>query len=200
MCSARVKSGAKMMMTVSVERHARPAGLLMRPTQCRRSGLVLRQAIIYLVVVCLAGSGIYYYIKQRALAQTAVQNLRLIYMALEWYELDQGHLPDLAFFPDEPRHDNDSLLAVLSRYGITEDLTVCPTAPAVLRELGLNYVWNVELNGQKLQEQATRRWMLASMHVLSDRVPAPHLGRYAILYTDGKVELSRTPPPSLRPL
>jgi hypothetical protein len=148
--------------------------------------------------LALLAGGTYYYMSRRALAEEAAKNLRLIYMALEWYEMEKGQLPPLTFFPDDPRHDADSLLYILNNYGVTEDMTVCPTAPRALRELGLNYVWNTKLSGRRLHESRERDWMLVEMHALSDRVPPPHLGHYSILYTDGRVERSRIPPPGLR--
>jgi len=163
-----------------------------------RAGFTINQALLTLIALVVAGWWTYHYLQQRALAEQAVNNLRLVYMALEMYEIDRGRLPDLAFFPDDPRHDNDSPLVVLAKYGGTEELMVCPTAPPALKELGLNYVWNTQLNGRKLHEPGQRDWMFVELHALSSQVPPPHLGHYTILYTDGKVERSRVPPPDLR--
>lgn len=159
---------------------------------------MLKQALFVILILGCVAFGSYYYLDQREQRDKSDYNMRMVYMAFEWYEMDRGRLPELAFYPDDPRHDNDSLLVVLSKYGVNEEMTVCPTAPEVLQQLGLNYVWNVKLNGRKLHEPGMRDWMLVEMHALSDRIPAPHLGTYTILYTDGKVEHARTPPPGLQ--
>jgi hypothetical protein len=169
-----------------------------RRTSGNRSGFTLHQVLLTAVAVgCLATAG-YWYTKHRAMADAAARNLRAIYMALEWYELDQGRLPDLAFFPNDPLHDNDSLLVKLGKYGVTEEMTVPPDVPEALRDLSLCYVWNVDLNGRKLHEPGPPKWMLVNIQALSDDLPPPHLWRYHILYSDGQVERSRVPPPGLR--
>jgi hypothetical protein len=117
---------------------------------------------------------------------------------LESYEIDQGTLPDLKFFPDDPLGDRRSLAVELARYGVERELCVCPAAPASIRRTGLAYLWNFRLNGKQLQSPGGRRWVLVEIHALSDQVPPPHLGRYHVLYTDGTIERSREPPPELR--
>jgi type II secretory pathway pseudopilin PulG len=163
-----------------------------------RQGFSLVQLILSVMAVLAVTWGIYRFVENRELAENTKNNLRMIYMALEWYEMEQGRLPDLAFFPDDPRHDNDSILVALAKYGVTEEMTICPKAPAALKDLGLNFIWNAKLNGRKLFEPGAREWMLVEMHALSERVPLPNPNGYTILYTDGKVEQTRNPPPGIR--
>ena len=115
-------------------------------------------------------------------------NLRTLYRALEMYEMERGSLPKLAYFPDLPTEDTDSLRVVLESFGAGGAACVCPGAPANLREFGLTYVWNVRLNNRKIPRGADREWMLVDIQALSKDVPAPHLGRYHVLYSDGQVE------------
>lgn len=120
-------------------------------------------------------------------------NLRTLYHALELYEMERGALPKLAFFPDIPQEDTDSLRVVLESFGAGGSACVCPSAPENLRELGLTYVWNVRLNARKIPKGQAREWMLVDIQALSGDVPAPHLKRYHVLYSDGSVERIRNP-------
>lgn len=131
-------------------------------------------------------------------AETCRANLREIYAVLEMYEIENGTLPSLALFPDDPKNDEDSLRVFLESQGVSGDLCLCPTSPRVVRETGLSYLWNVNLNGKKLSGFKDPEWMIVEINALSDQVPAPHYGAYHILYTDGRVEASREPPPELR--
>lgn len=119
-------------------------------------------------------------------------NLKAIYAALELYEQDRGSLPRLAFFPDDPMEDESSLRVVLEPYGAVGRICVCPAAPRSLAALGLTYVWNVRLNGRKMPREE-RVWVLVEMSAVSADVPAPHLGRYNVLYSDGVVERVKNP-------
>ena len=57
----------------------------------------------------------------------------------------------------------------------------------------MTYVWNVRLNARKIPKGQAREWMLVDIQVLSEDVPAPHLGRYHVLYSDGVVERIQDP-------
>lgn len=164
----------------------------------RRRGFVFVELLVVAAVLCLAAGGIWYSFTARAQARHCEANLLAIYSALELYEVDRGTLPRLAFFPDDPKQDNDSLVTTLQPYRSGAEVYACPSAPANLKDLGLTYVWNVALNGKKLHAPGAPTWMLVEINSLSDQVPAPHFGRYHILYTDGRVRPSRTPPPGLR--
>jgi len=162
-----------------------------------RLGVTLIQLAVTVAVLLSSAGGTYTYLHRRALATEAAKNLRVIYMALRWYEMENGQLPDLAFFPADPRNDDDSLLYALGKYGVTEQITVCPSAPATLQAEGLNYLWNARLSKKKLHEIPAGEWMLVEIHALSPTVPRPHLGKYTILRANGQVEFSREPPPGV---
>ena len=115
-------------------------------------------------------------------------NLRTLYRAMEMYEMERGALPKLSFFPDNPTEDLDSLRVVLESHGASGTACLCPSGPASLRELGLTYVWNTQLNGRKIHRGGERTWMLMDIQALSPDVPAPHLRRYHVLYSDGQVD------------
>jgi len=162
-----------------------------------REGFSLNQILLLVVLLALLGAVAFYITRQEGMARQCANNLRLIYIALEMYEIDRGHLPSLAFFPDDPQHDADSLPVALARYGVNESICVCPASHRLHRELGLTYVWNVKLNGTQLHEPGERGWMLVEINALSRQAHRPHLGTYNILYTDGAVERSSVPPSGL---
>ena len=163
-----------------------------------RNGLVLIEVLLVLLFLIAISAGVFHLVHEKMLAKRCQANLRLIYSALEMYEIDRGTLPRLALFPDDPKQDRDGLLTVLSPYGVG-DSCVCPELPASLRALGLTYVWNVQMNGKKLRGSQTPTWLLVEISALSDRVPAPHLGRYNILYSNGTIGQSINPPADFRP-
>ena len=171
-----------------------------RPHLNQRSkhGFVLIELLAVVAVLIALAAGIYAAVHQNMLTKQCANNMRSIYAALENFEFDRGTLPRAAFYPDDPKQDNDSLLVALQPYRISSEIYVCPAAPTVQKDTGLTYVWNVQLNGRKLRGSEVPAWILVELNALSDGVPAPHLGAYNILYTDGSVRRSKTLPPGLR--
>lgn len=163
-----------------------------------RRGLTLVEMLVALILLGAVVSVIGFFSRQQVRRNHCAKNLQAVYAALEMYEVERGSLPRLAFYPDDPKQDADSILVVLRPYRAGTDVYACPSAPPSLRNAGLTYVWNVRLNGKKLRGPGAPVWMLVEMNALSDTLPAPHLGRYNILYTDGRVAASKEPPPGLR--
>ena len=121
-------------------------------------------------------------------AQRACElNLNRIYTALEQYEDEFGALPIMAYYPTDVRLDPESLHKVLEDYGLGLTNCVCPATASILRETGITYVWNTQANGKPLHSLEPPQWILVEMNVLSAKVPAPHRGRYNVLYSDGEV-------------
>jgi hypothetical protein len=165
-----------------------------------KAGQVLAKIAFIVVGLGLALGAIYYVLSQIRLTLACTDNLKVVYRALELYEMERGTLPKLAFYPDNPIEDGDSLRVVLEAYGAGGSVCICPQAPHSQSELGLTYVWNVRLNGRKIPPVEERDWMLVEMGAVSTDVPAPHLGRYNVLYTDGTVEHISDPLTHLRGL
>lgn len=165
-----------------------------------RSGHVLTKVLVLIVVLMAAVSVLYYILYQARLQKECEDHLLRIYRAMEMYEIDRGTLPRLAFFPDDPKQDTDSLRVALEAYGADGPACLCPTAPDSQTELGLTYVWNVKLNNQKIPRGGEPEWMLVEISALSVDVPAPHLGQYNVLYTDGKVRRVKYPLQELKGL
>jgi len=165
-----------------------------------KTSQVLAKIAFLIVGLGLALGIIYYVLSQIRMTLACTDGLKAIYRALELYEMERGTLPKLAFFPDNPVEDGDSLRVVLESYGAGGAVCVCPRAPRSQAELGLTYLWNVRLNGRKIPPVEERDWMLVEISALSSDVPAPHLGRYNVLYTDGTVERISKPLTELRGL
>jgi hypothetical protein len=166
-----------------------------------RSGRIAVKLMVLIVAFSVAILVLYYALSRVRGARECRTHLQQIYRALELYEVDRGVLPSMAFFPDDPRQDTDSLRVVLEAYGVDPASFVCPSMPDTLADLGLTYVWNVQLNGKRLhQEGEEPRWMLVEISALSIDVPAPHLKRYNVLFTDGTIQTMRYPLKELRGL
>ena len=168
--------------------------------RARNSGHVLLKMLVLLSVLLVAVGIIYFVLYQVSLQKDCAVHLGRLYRAMELYEIDRGTLPRLAFFPDDPKQDPDSLRVALEAYGADSGGCVCPTAPNIQTELGLTYVWNVKLNNRKMPRDEEPEWMLVEISALSVDVPAPHLGQYNVLYTDGKVRRVKYPLQELKGL
>lgn len=152
------------------------------------SGQVLIKLVLMVAPCAVALGAIYIVLQELRYSFECQAHLRALYHALELYEMERGALPKLAYFPDVPQEDTDSLRVVLESFGAGGSACLCPAAPPNLRELGLTYVWNVRLNGRKIPRGQAREWMLVDIQALSTDVPPPHLGKYHVLYSDGTVE------------
>ncbi len=159
-----------------------------------RSGRVYTKFLLLLTLFAAAVIVIYLALQSVRKSVQCTDNLREIYQALELYEMDKGALPRLAYFPDDPLTDSDSLRVVLEEYGVDGSACICPAVHPTLRDLGLTYVWNTRLNEANLVGgEGARQWMLVEMTAVSIDVGAPHFRSYNVLYTDGSIEHIRTP-------
>ena len=156
-------------------------------------GQSLLKLLLLAVPLTAIGFGVHFLFREMRFSNLCLSNLRALYRALELYEMDRGTLPKLAYFPDIPTEDTDSLRVVLESFGATGSACLCPASAPGVQELGLTYVWNVRLNGKKIPRGDERDWMLVEINALSGDVPAPHLGWYHVLYTDGTVDRVRKP-------
>ncbi|MDF3131165.1 hypothetical protein P0Y35_18290 [Kiritimatiellaeota bacterium B1221] len=124
--------------------------------------------------------------------------LKKIYNALVLYEMDNGRLPSFELYPSDPEGNVESMLNRLSELpDFDPEWLCCPASPEILKEHGTTYLWNVALNHSSLSYRDEITWVLVDMQALVDGVPGPHFGSYLILYSDGRVERSSSPPHSL---
>lgn len=158
-----------------------------------KSGRIFIRILFLMLVIGGIVGALLFTMTQIRHTVACADNLKSIYRALELYEMERGVLPTLAYYPDHPLEDSDSLRVVLEPYGLTGARCLCPHARSVQRDEGLTYLWNVSLNGQRIPRDKEPVWMLVDMNALSDDVPAPHLGRYNALFTDGTVKRIRDP-------
>lgn len=165
----------------------------LKPFAISCAGRVWVRILVLISALGILVSGLLIVLSQFRAAADCKDNLRAIFRALEHYELERGVLPTLAFYPDQPMEDSDSLRVVLEPYGLAGSRCLCPQARPILRKEGLTYLWNTRLNGQRIPRGGDAVWMLVDLHALSDEVPAPHFGRYHALFSDGSVRLIRNP-------
>jgi prepilin-type processing-associated H-X9-DG protein len=174
-----------------------PTGLPSR--RPHRQGRILVKALLLAASLGAALLAGYHLVRTRQDNRICIDHLKKLYGALELYELDRGALPALAFYPgDDLKQEHSNLRLVLEAYGAEANTCLCPALPKAVNELGLSYVWNVKLNGQKIPRSSEATWMLIEISALSPEVPAPHGGFYNALYSDGSVRALRVPPPELR--
>ena len=156
------------------------------PHEDTRRRTFLRFGGVLLVGIALAAvawGSLQKFRRQRA----CESNLLKIYAALEQYEYEAGVLPEMAYYPDDVRLDPESMYSILEPYGLAATNCVCPGCAAVLQDTGITYVWNTQVNGKPLRSLDPPQWLVVEMNALSAKVPAPHWGRYNVLYSDGKV-------------
>ena len=164
----------------------------------RQAGFAYARSLLVLALLALFLLGIYSWTRGLNLSRSCETNLKKLYLALELYELEHKQLPTLAFYPNKPGLDRDSILPVLSHLADIKDACVCKAAHPFLRQTGLTYVWNVQLNGVELPKTGEAKWMLTDIQAISDSVDPPHQGHYHVLYTDGRVIRSIDPPPGIK--
>lgn len=165
---------------------------MMRPA--RRAGFV---AWVWLLIVLMVVSiFVAFRVLNRRLVDTRECRARLqrIYAALELYEFNEGRLPELAFYPTGPLTSAESLVTALSRYGLRPSDCVCPASGHAIRESGLSYLWNPNLNQHALGASAQPVWMLVEVEAINPQLAPPHLSGYHILYSDGTVKSAKAIP------
>ncbi len=135
-------------------------------------------------------------IKNKALQIQCASNLRQIGMAINMFVISEGKYPPAKFFPAQPLKDPQSIVVILKSYHLPQKVFICPSAPPLLREKGLTYLWNDYLSGKDPSrvKNPSRTWMMVDITAVDPRVSS-HLGGYNILYADGHVEWSPRPPP-----
>lgn len=169
----------------------------------RRGALAFTLIEVTMVAGIIGGSqGSYAGALDRAKRATCANNLQQLYQGLYQKDLFDGRLPEIAFFSKEPAKDPRSLLNALGPE--FSGVMICPTMPEDIKRLGCTYVFNDALSGKSLDNLPNRRgtWVLMDMtgSVRSkenpDQLsgPQPHSNGVNILYADGHVEWTETPP------
>ncbi|HIE43288.1 MAG TPA: hypothetical protein EYP78_00635 [Candidatus Omnitrophica bacterium] len=162
----------------------------------RIDGFTVTELLVVMTLLSSIPVSSYVGVKNKALQAQCTSNMRQIGMAIKMFVMSEGRYPDADFYPEEPLKDPKSIVLILKSYGIQEKIFLCPTAPPVLKEKGLTYLWNDELSGKNPSsiKNPSKTWLMVDVTALDKRVSS-HLGGYNILYADGHVEWSTEPLP-----
>lgn len=156
-------------------------------TQVSRVGFGFWIWTIIGVMLIFLYAGMHYFSTGMREMNACEAQLESMYLALEFYEMDNGLLPDLAYFPSRPKEGANSLVQVLKPYGLQPESCVCPAAGALLAEQGLTYIWNADMSGKRLGARNNPTWLLIEIQALSARIKRPHFNAVHVLYTDGHI-------------
>ena len=174
-----------------------------------RAGMTLTELLRVAAIVTGVPSGAYVGAKNKALALDCQTKLRQISLALMDYVFEYGRLPRAAFYPENAAKDQDSIKVILGPHGASSKLFVCPSAPQVLEDKGLTFLWNDRFSGQRQEAvpDAGKQWLLVEINAIREiplaemgenkpsdemlaklnQVPAAHPHGYNVLYVDGHV-------------
>ncbi|MCM8777105.1 MAG: type II secretion system GspH family protein [Candidatus Omnitrophica bacterium] len=125
---------------------------------------------------------------QKGRERECINNLQQIHKAIVMFEMDNGHLPYIKFFPASSS-DPKGLNNILSPYGITGSILFCPSIPEQLNRYGTNYIWNDTVNGKSVDSLPSNTWLMTEMTAVSKNIPGPHTGRFSILYAGGNAQI-----------
>lgn len=165
----------------------------MNPSRASHGSVVLKLLFFGVIASGVIGS-LYWVLNQVRMDAECRENMGTIYQALEQYELEKGALPALAYYPDEPYVDADSIRLVLESFGLPPEACICPAGHTKLQKQGLSYIWNAAMNGANLTgKPEDRQWLLVDAQALAPEIPPPHFGGYHVLYSDGEIVTLRDP-------
>ena len=126
--------------------------------------------------------------RKKAEQTVCTNNLKQIYKALLMYEISNGALPKASFYPKDGAKNKKS---IVKRLRLPKALFTCKCLPALLREKGLTYLWNDNVNGLPFHNIKDRKktWLLVEMSIVSPEIPGPHGDRYNVLWAVGSTSL-----------
>ncbi len=159
-----------------------------------RRNFTLTELLMVTAIVTSVPTGAYLRAKQKALEIECMNNMRQVGTAIVAYHLGNGEYPNAAFFPENPRTDENSIRVILADEIPGERPWICPAMPDELKARGLTWVYNDTLAGQDSVRDPARTWILIEFTCVSAKVPAAHPGGFNIVYADGHVETARTLP------
>jgi hypothetical protein len=123
-----------------------------------------------------------------------VDDLERVYDALERYEDRNGSLPILSLYPADPLTGEDSIRFVLARYLVDLNVFVSPVGHREIQRTGLTYIWNPNLNRQRLGSFDSPQWVLTDIQALDADIKKAHRFGYVTLFSDGSVrKLDKSP-------
>ncbi|MCM8832662.1 MAG: hypothetical protein NC816_01880 [Candidatus Omnitrophica bacterium] len=150
----------------------------------RKKGFTLVEITFVTGIVTSLSLGVYTAAMQRGKTVDCINNLKQIYQGIVMFCQDNDHLPEAKFFPFS-FNDEKGLHNILKSYGIKGKVLFCPSLPDELNKYGINYIWNDNVNGKRLENLSSSMWLLTEMTAVSKDIPPPHSGRYSVIYADG---------------
>ncbi|MBU0534461.1 MAG: prepilin-type N-terminal cleavage/methylation domain-containing protein [Candidatus Omnitrophica bacterium] len=160
-----------------------------------KTGFTLTELLLVTSILGAVSPAAYIGVKNKAYEISCMNNLKQIGTTLQMFELEQGKLPDAKFFPNNPNTDPRSIKVILKNYGMPNEIFICPTAPQQLKDLGLTYLWNDEVNGKSLYsiDNPSQTWLMVDMTAAYEEATS-HRNGYNILYANFQVNWSASPP------
>ncbi len=158
-------------------------------------GFTLTELLLVTSILGAVSPAAYIGVKNKAYEISCMNNLKQIGTTLQMFEIEQGRLPNAKFFPENPNTDPRSIKAILKNYGMPNEIFICPTAPRQLKDLGLTYLWNDEVNGKSLYsiDNPSQTWLMVDMTAAYEKATS-HRNGYNILYANFQVNWSASPP------
>ena len=159
-------------------------------------GFTLTELLMVTSILSAVSPAAYIGIKNKAYETQCVNNLRQIGMTIQMLEMEGGRFPDAKFFPENPNEDPMSIKVILRNYGgMPNEIFICPTTPQELKELGLTYLWNDEVNGKSLFsiQNPSETWLMTDITAAYKEVSS-HREGYNVLYADFHVGWTPAPP------
>lgn len=171
----------------------------------RRAGFSMVEVTVVtgiLTTLASQSGSAYMQAKNKAAADQCIANLQQIYQAIQMHD-EEGRLPTAWFFPWkgvqtadggfqlDPTDTYNIVNIIAGRNESIRKLFICPAAPDTWQKLGITYVYNDTLSGQVLDNlpNLSERWLMMDANVIAmDKIPAPHLEGYNVLYCDGHVK------------
>jgi len=153
-------------------------------------------------IVASVPLGSYARAKQMGVQTECINNLRQIGQSIVMYQMGEGKYPEAAFFPDDPKKGEDSIIVILaeaSGRALPDQMWVCPAAPDALRKKckGLTFVYNDAYGGRASLKSPDKAWLLIEVNCVSRKAPKPHPKGYNVLFADGHVFTTKILPPSI---
>jgi len=159
-----------------------------------RRNFTLTEVLVVTAIVTSVPTGAYLRAKQKAHEIECLNNMRQVGAAIVAYHLGNGEYPSAAFYPENPRSDENSIRVVLADEIPGDRPWICPAMPDELKARGLTWVYNDTLAGKPSVRDPARTWILIEFTCVSAKVPSAHPGGFNIVYADGHVETSRALP------
>ncbi|MBN1872416.1 MAG: hypothetical protein JW800_07570 [Candidatus Omnitrophica bacterium] len=153
-------------------------------------GYTAAEILIVTSIVAVVPLNVYIEAYKSAQGMSCLSNLRNIFVGVQMYEIDNGRIPDIVFYPKNFDSDPKSIFNVLRYYVEDTKVYVCPVMPDELKKKKITYIWNDNYNGKPMHFVDDRRskWIMTEMTAVQPEIPPPHKGAYNVLFLDGHAE------------